>query len=203
MSFYELARLDVTTRPLSAPIPLGHRRSLFSASMASTVRLLATELRALDAKRVVLELDVPDRMLRLDGLPRADARPNSPAVALAFESRFGPLRYETGEFTTWQDNLRAIALSVQALRAVDRYGVSRRGEQYRGRRALPTSTDPADAIQTREQAQAFLREWNPGGVDDWSVVVRRAIGSTHPDHGGDPSEFRKVMRAKELLGSAS
>ena len=36
-------------------------------------------------------------------------------------------------------NLRSIALGLKALRAVDRYGVSRRGEQYAGFRAALTA----------------------------------------------------------------
>jgi hypothetical protein len=39
---------------------------------------------------------------------------------------------------TWQDNLRAVALGLEALRRVERYGIAQRGEQYAGwRRADP------------------------------------------------------------------
>lgn len=198
----ELASLGVTVRPLTDPKPpAGGRPPQFSASLASTVELLADELRHLGAQNIVLELDLRERDIRLDGLPRADADPSHPGVALAFESKHGPLRYATAEFDgawykrlpAWQANLRAIALSMQALRAVDRYGVSKRGEQYTGWRQLPTSTDPAAAIQTREQADRFLAQW--GG--DW----KRAVRETHPDTGGDPDEFRKVVRAKGLIGA--
>ncbi len=194
MSWYEISQLGAQIRPLTDPRPpVAWNRSKFAAPFTATVRLLARELRHLDAKRIVLELDYRDADLRLDGYPRANARLGSPAVTLSFESKHGPLRYSTGEYDDWQDNLRAIALSMESLRAVDRYGVSKRGEQYRGWRALPTSTDPADAIQTVDQARAVLAEY--GG--DW----RRAAAATHPDKGGDPDEFRKVMRAKELIGS--
>jgi hypothetical protein len=35
-------------------------------------------------------------------------------------------------FPSWQDNLRAIALGLEALRKVERYGIANRGEQYAG-----------------------------------------------------------------------
>lgn len=199
MSYEELRSLGVTVRPWSKVRPTaGNRSSPFSASFTSTIELLATELRALGATNVVLELDIQERELRNDGLPRANARPSHPAVAISFESRFGPLRYETCEYAgsywrggeAWHANLRAIALSMQALRAVDRHGVSKRGEQYQGWRALPQSTDPTETM-TAEQAETFLAQWD----GDW----KRAAHDVHPDHGGDASEFRKVMRAKELL----
>ncbi len=196
MSYSDLQRLGVTFRPIDAwPGPLNpdRRWAPFKATLGSTVGLLERELRMLDAKLIVLQVAMTDRDIRLDGFPRANARASHPGVVLAFESKWGPLKYATDEFTEWQDNLRAIALSMEALRKVDRYGVSKRGEQYQGWKAIPASTDPADAIQTREQAAEYLSQW--------AGDVRRAVRETHPDTNPDvdPAEFRKVMRAKELL----
>lgn len=48
------------------------------------------------------------------------------------------LVYATDACQFWQHNVRSIALGLEALRAVDRFGISRRGEQYAGfRAALP------------------------------------------------------------------
>jgi hypothetical protein len=168
--------------------------SQFSASLGSTLATLAKELRALDARNVALCIDLRERDIRLDGLPRADARPLTPRVLLAFDSKWGPLQYATDVYRSWEENLRAIALSMEALRAVDRYGVSKRGEQYRGWKALPASTDPAAALTTPEQATEFMRRW---GGD-----FKRALRETHPDAGGDEGEFRTVVRARELIGAA-
>jgi hypothetical protein len=194
----ELASLGVTIRPLSDPRPPeGGRWSPFTAGLTSTVEMLATELRALEATRVVLELDLRERDIRVDGLPRADARPSHDGVALSFESKFGPLRYATAEYSSswtqpgWQANLRAIALSMQALRAVDRYGVSKRGEQYTGWRQIGTGSDDT-GIHTREQADRLIESYG-GRV--------AAIKATHPDQNPDvdPVEFRRVTKALELV----
>lgn len=204
--FEELRALGVTFGPFDGPVPpASHESSRFASRWGDTVALLARELRMLDAEGIVVELNFRPEYFRLDGLPRANASADSPAVRVTFRSRWGPLRYETAEYRSWQDNVRAIALSMEALRKVDRYGVSKRGEQYRGWRQLTTgSPGPEDSIVTREQALAVLyaaARVDPldGGVtpDD---LGRRAVRRAHPDVGGSEEDFRKVMRAREVLG---
>lgn len=186
---------DITFRPIDVwpgEMTRARRRSQFSAPWGKTIALLERELGYLRARNVVFQIAVVERDLRIDGKPRAQARVSHPGVILAFESRVGPLKYAVDTFDRWADNVRAIALAMEALRAVDRYGVTRRGEQYTGWKALPASTDPADAIATREQAERYMRE-------RWGGDLRRALQATHPDHGGSEDEFRRVVRAKELL----
>lgn len=186
---------EITFRPIDewpGELTRWRRRSQFSAPWGRTIALLERELEHLGARRVVLQIAIGEHELRLDGKPRATARAAHPGTILAFESKWGPLKYATDEFDRWQDNLRAIALAMEALRAVDRYGVSRRGEQYTGWRALPRSTDPADSITSREQAREFIDR-------EFEGDLRRALFETHPDHGGSSDDFRRVMRAKELL----
>lgn len=192
--FEPLRRLDLVIRPWATekPNPL-YRRSAFRASAYRTAALLARELRELGAKNIVLQLDLRDRDMRMDGFPRADARLGYPGVAFAFESKHGPLTYSTAVYSDVWDNIRAIALSLEALRAVDRFGVSKRGEQYAGWRQLTTGSDDT-GLFTREQARIYLAE-------RWGGDVRRALMETHPDRGGDPDEFRKVTRARELVGA--
>jgi hypothetical protein len=190
---------DLTVRPWDGPKPkCAYRRSQFSATLSKTLRLLSRELEMLAATKLVVLLDVSERDIRLDGAPRANARMGEPCVAVSFESKHGPVRMVTGEYSTWQDNLRAIALSLEALRSVDRYGVSKSGEQYRGWRAIPASTDAADLIADVDHAYEYLSRGDPGEDDVWAAL-RKALHETHPDHGGDVDEFRKVIRARDLL----
>jgi hypothetical protein len=199
--YTELRDLGVQFRPFDGPPPPAQRvYSPFDAAWVDTVDLLARELKHLGAKRIVCEIaDMTESDLRNDGLPRAQARLGD-QVRLSFDSTYGPLRYETGRFTQrgwnggpgWQANVRAIALGLESLRKVDRYGITKRGEQYTGWKQLTVSTDPADAIQTLEQANAVIAQW--GGLT-------AALKATHPDRGGDVTEFRKVQRAREILNA--
>ena len=61
---------------------------------------------------------------------------------VAIQAAIDPSRrlvYATDCCVFWQHNLRSIALGLEALRAVDRYGISRRGQQYAGFRAALTT----------------------------------------------------------------
>lgn len=156
--------------------------SPFKAPYQATINLLERETRELGARRVIVELAIRESDLRLDGQPYADTRPEHPGVTVAFDSRHGPLKYTADKFATWQENLRAIALGLEALRKVDRYGMTSRGEQYAGWKALP-SGEP----QLRERGAELIREHGS---------VKAALMATHPDHGGDPSDFDAVQAAR-------
>lgn len=208
----------LTCRPLStypdtrtpAPSP-----SPFSASWSVTTDLLARELEAIGARDAVLELEgVTDQQIRRDGLPYADAKIGR-AVVLSFGSRHGPLRYACDRFApagrgdhprAWQHNVRAVALALEALRKVDRYGVTSRGEQYQGWRALPPG-DRGPSRGTLEDLWVIARAVG-SPVDSamrterpvQAAMYRDAMKRTHPDRGGDPDVFRQVREAGERLG---
>lgn len=184
------------------------RASSFSAPWQKTLDLLDRELTLLGAKRVILQLDLTEGDIRLDGVPRANARTSSPAVVIAFESKHGPLKFATDMFNSWQDNVRAIALGLESLRRVDRYGITRNAEQYTGWRQLPSS-DKRESPMTYDSAAEFLA-WCVGGdvsidaiKEDFAYakgVYRNAVKNVHPDVGGDTAEFQRLQEAMRVLG---
>lgn len=118
-------------RPLKSP----RKRARFDSSIDMTFSLLASELKAVKAKNAVLQLHIENGGLRADGLPKI-ALP-SPEVVLSFETDDRAVSMPCDTYTDWRDNVRAIALPLDSLRAVDRYGVTQNGEQYVGWAALP------------------------------------------------------------------
>lgn len=219
MSYADLAKL-VTIRPLTTwPGERTRDRvdSPFRAGWTDTVEILAHELDAIGARRTVLELpDLTDRDLRLDGLPYARWSTDDPGVVLSFETDYGPLRYAVDTYRrpsyrrgmeSWQHNVRAIALALRALRAVDRYGVTKRGEQYVGWRALGAGDATPASGMTYETAVEIIEE--AAGVDladlnpaapYWSKIVKAARFETHPDrNGGDQTRYDRVEQAAALI----
>lgn len=178
----------------------------------STLVSLDRELRMIRARDVELLVAIPPEQFKLDGRPRAQARVEHPGVILSFDTDLGHLSYPCDTFTTWQDNLRAITLALEALRRVDRYGVTKRGEQYRGFLAIEATAMPSTPFS---HEPASIVAWLVGVVNRATVgigraevsdhpanVLRKAQRVTHPDHGGDPEQFHLVTLAEQYLREA-
>jgi hypothetical protein len=195
------------------PTPAHERRgSPFRASHSHTLKLLDYELAALGAGSVVLQVDIPANKIRLDGLPHSNAPigAGNPGVVLSFETADGKFMYPCDRFATWKQNLRALALTLEKLRAVDRYGVSTHGEQYVGWKALSENVD-AD-LSPEAAATIIARTAGVSDDDDLVVVVnnilhagelmthyRRALRYSHPDHGGSRAAFDRLQAARRIL----
>ena len=197
------------TRPLPPVWPTGQRTppddrqySRFKATWNATMNLLQHELRWLEAvEPVIIEAGYRSHEIRLDGQPRAGARPEDPGVVVSFDSRLGPLRYVCDAYREHAANLRAIALTLEHLRAVDRYGVTKRGEQYQGWAALPPSDE---GEMNREEAEAFIRRQGAPNARTDGIPLERlyrlAARRLHPDAGGNPVEWAKLDRARRVVG---
>ena len=134
------------------------QRSKFKTIWTRVISHLGAEIRQLGGRNVVLRLEVSDKDIRQDGLLRADARPREPGVVVQFVAgrlKGAPtLFYRCDRFPFWQDNVSAIARGLEALRLVDRYGVTPTGEQYAGFKALPSTTSPT--LSTTDAANPWM-----------------------------------------------
>jgi len=203
--------LEARFRPIDrwpgTPTPSNNRkRSTFRASYATTLDELEKELNKLRAKDIVIQIALGFNDIRNDGWPRSSARPTSPGVIVSCETSKGPLSFPCDRFTDWEDNLRAIAKSLEALRTVDRYGVTRNNEQYKGWAQIPQS---ANATMSREDAARFIGITI--GMPDGHILRDRQIFSDcyksaarrlHPDTGGNHEAFVKLQAAKTVLEQA-
>jgi len=199
--------MDWRVRPIDhwPGVPSRAIRSPFSGTWYTTTAILTREFVFLRAKNIVLQLAVHEDDLRLDGWIRSAARIDKPGVILSFDSAHGPLRYACDRFLDWRDNVRAIALGLEALRKIERYGISWRGEQYTGWKALPRS--PGEPITDRHEAAEILARHSSVAVVEIlsgaPLVVesafRAAARKTHPDAGGDAVEFLRVTAARACL----
>lgn len=187
----------------------GYRRErgYFSASWRSTLDLLGRELREMHATAKVLQVAIPEDQFRLDGYPRATARQVHPGVIVSFTSRdAGHLSFPCDRFEHWQTNVRAIALAMEALRKVDRYGITRNAEQYQGWKAIGSGTalgggmTEADALAVITAA-ADLRADQRATLPE---LIRAAKGRAHPDRNdGSRDAWDRVEQAALVLGVTS
>jgi hypothetical protein len=181
-----------TFRPMAAwpHAETRNRRSrwTFKAPWSDTLRLLEYEIDRLDGREVIIGGGWREQDIRLDGLPRSDARePAFPGVEISFELPDGRrLVYATDVCELWQHNVRSIALGLEALRAVDRFGITRHGEQYAGFAMLPPGgPDPVRGAALVKAAGGLIN----------------ALKKHHPDHGGDERDFVDVQAYRQQAGA--
>lgn len=214
--------MKATYRPLIRetwlnPTPRARRRgrATFKAPWESTLQLLDHELRTLKASDCVIEADFAEKHIRLDGLPRTNApQPDFPGVRIAFTSpKVGDMIYQTDVCQFWQHNVRSIALGLEALRAVDRYGITAHAEQYLGFKALPPGSPGAKQAgepMTEQQAHDLIMSeaalaspgTSPSSLEQAWKAARRNL---HPDQFAKPSDWTRarwdrLMQAGEVLG---
>lgn len=179
--------------------------SLFSAKYSDTLDLLEKELRHINAREILIQTYLERGQIRNDGWPKSNAtRPINPGVILTFVRNGKTISMPCDRYRDWECNLRAIALSLKALRDVDRYGVTTGGEQYRGWEALPPP-QPKVVDELHEAAKVISR------YSDISVeqiinrqrtqeAIRAAIIRAHPDkEGGSTEAFQAVNEARKRL----
>lgn len=182
---------------------------------------LLSECEALGAKLVVVQLVIDPADIRLDGHLRANAKTRHPGAKISFESDHGPLSFATdayermwsGDLPGWQANLRAIGLGLAALRAVDRYGITKSGEQFRGFAALPakpfghgelTVDQAVDMLLQTTEVDATREELLTGNPALIGAVYRSAAKRHHPDTAqGNGDLFQAITKARDVLLAAA
>lgn len=178
--------------PASWPRTEQREPALFRVTAAQARSKLAQELRMLGATDIVISSNLE---LRRDGLPKAKSlqrSPDDPGVAVYFELDGKPRCIPCDRWTTVYDNMRAIGLTVAALRGLDRWGARHMVDAaFSGFDALPAGDTSGEAW------------WDVLGVTKdapWADVRSAYLAAakrTHPDVGGDPANFARISAAYE------
>src|SRR5262245_7093403 len=118
----------------SKPAPsYSHQYSRFKAGWQVTLDLLERELNHLGAKDISIEGFFAPSEICNDGWQKSSARPSQSDIVLSFSTKQGRMVMPCDKYTDWEANLRAIALTLEHLRTVERYGAtSEKQEQYTG-----------------------------------------------------------------------
>jgi hypothetical protein len=198
----------------------GNRNAPFRAKYAATLDLLESELNELHAKDITIQAFFARQEIRNDGWPYSSAKPRYPGVIVGFRRHFRQWNSKTSSyrewkeemsfpcdtFCSWEDNIRAIALALEALRKIDRYGVTQAGEQYKGWARLPEAA-PAEEM-TREMAAIYIagysavpKDYILAGTTQLNDAYRKAAGILHPDNQqtGNHEAFVRLQKAKQIL----
>jgi len=151
---------------------------------------LLAELARLGATDVVLSSNIP---LRRDGLPYANQRrPDDPGIAVYFKYHGKPMCFACDQYATVAQNTRAIALTIAALRGIERWGASDMMERaFRGFTAIPER-----ASQPWREVFGFKAD-EVMTLDLIEQRFRALAHQHHPDKGGDAVLFNQLVFARE------
>jgi hypothetical protein len=149
---------------------------------------LLAEIKRLGGRHPVISSNLK---LRQDGLPYAtQPKLDDPGIAVYFDYKTKPMCFACDRYSKQEANLRAIELTIAALRGIERWGAS-------------------DMIERAFTGFAAIGHQQP---DHWSDVLGVSRNATpeeirsawlrlrsvnHPDKGGSSSEFQRINDAYE------
>lgn len=201
--------LEFRTLPAWPRTPTKNRReSPFRAHYQDTLDLLMKELHARRARTVAILAAFEAQDIRRDGFPRTSATPKHPGIIVFLTTEKGEhLSFPCDTFLDWKDNLRAIALTLESLRKIDRYGVTRNDEQYKGFSALPPQSPAFESaleatrfILTLAVGQPSFADLHKAWQDPANLLIyyKKAAAKAHPDGGGSHELFLRLQEAKRV-----
>lgn len=148
--------------------------------------------------QVVISTNV---QLRLDGLPYSNQKePTDTGAAVYFTLDGEKKVIACDKYNTVGDNLYAIGKTIEATRAIERWGSVTTKQAFAGYAALAEKTGPSCWEVLGLSNTAFAdsdnaRKFGPTMIMD---AYRRRARETHPDNGGSAEAFSEVCRAKDI-----
>lgn len=176
--------------------PIGRKRASwrekarFAISLGKARDAVIHEVKLLGGGSLVISSNL---MLRQDGLPYANQRqPDDAGVAVYFTYKKRQMCFACDRWQKVEDNMQAIAKTIDALRGVARWGTGDMMEAaFTGFTALPAPGQTA----TRGWREVFGFGTLPANMADVEAVYRALRSKHHPDKGGNAEQFNAVQVA--------
>lgn len=182
--------------PESWPRTEPHRREFtgrYKVALTQARDDLVSSLKLIGATDVVLSTNIP---IRRDGLPRMDMpEPTDPGVAAYWVEGHGDkAKNRVIACDHWRkvrDNMRAVGLAVEALRALKRSGATQVAE-----RAFTGLTALAAANPGRDWRAVLGFNGGKPTTEAINAAYRALALKRHPDHGGTAAELAELIEAR-------
>lgn len=159
-----------------------------SLTVPDGVQRVLGELGRMGIRRddIVVSTNVPTR---LDGLPRGDARvPDDPGAAVYWRKGKQTRCMAIDRYDRVQDNLAAIAATLEAMRAIERHG---------GAEILDRAFTGFVALPAPEQWFTILGVGARASRTEIDAAYRRLAQEHHPDKGGTDAAMARINAARD------
>ena len=177
--------------------PAGYKRnqyrvnSRFKSNMENAQRFLRLEIMRLNGSDLIVSTNLP---VRQDGGLYADymkRRIDDPGVAIYFRYKKKDISMCADQYLTVWENIYALAKGVEALRGMERWGVSDFLDRvFTGFAALP-------AAHTYQPWFSVLGVNKDADEESIKETYRQLAKLHHPDKGGDAGKFNQIQTAYE------
>lgn len=185
------------TFPLSWPVGWSRSRTTQGArfgangrgeSFEAAVYRLRDELRRLSATEIVLSTNVP---LKINGQPVKDWRtPGDAGVAVYFRLKGEARTLACDKWNRVADNIKALALHIEAVRGQVRWGVGSLEQAFGGYKALP-------AMGASKPWWEVLGVDSRASIDEVMTARDKLLRKHHPDVGGSHAVAAEVNAAAQ------
>lgn len=149
---------------------------------------LTDALRRLSGTDVIVSTNLK---LNRDGTPnRSQGMPSDPGVAVYWKNGKQSRCMAIDTYDRLPDNLAAIAATLDAMRAIERYGGALILDRaFQGFAALPAPVQPFQVLGIKHDA-------GPREVDE---AYKRLASENHPDKGGDSDKMAQINWARDAM----
>lgn len=166
-------------------------RAVFKVSMGRSIRDIQDEVRMLGGSNLVISTNMP---LRMDGMPTTARRLIAdPGAAAYFVYKGRAVCFACDRWDSLEGNLRAISLTINALRGIARWGTGDMvAAAFTGFVALPApkvEDEPHEVLGVSENATRAEIEY----------AYRRLAQQCHPDVGGSNEAMSRINTARDAM----
>lgn len=176
------------TWPPGKPRQRGRERARFKTNLGAAIKNVQREVQMLWGSDLVISSNLP---LRRDGIPMArSGYIGDVGVAVYFILKKKPMCFACDRWDNVEDNMQAIAKTIEALRGIERWGSGSMVEQaFTGFAALPSPEQPWQVLGVDSHA-------TPDEID---TAYRKLVSEHHPDKGGDEQTMMRINAARDAL----
>lgn len=175
------------TWPMGRPRSKHVESARFKTAMGTAITNIQYEVQLLGGTGLVISSNLP---LRRDGFPSARAGYiGDLGVAVYFNLKKKPMCFACDRWDKVEDNMQAIAKTIEALRGIERWGSGQMVEQaFTGFTALPAPEQWWQVLSVSSHANAHQIQ------EAW----RRLASEHHPDRdGGNTQQMARINAARD------
>jgi hypothetical protein len=171
-------------------LPNRRRSSQFKQSMEAAQRFLRIEVSRLGGRELIVSTNIP---VRQDGGLYSDwmkRKIDDPGVAIYFKYKGKDVSMCGDQYERIWENLYALGKGIEALRGMERWGISEFLDRaFTGFAALPSAT----IVPYRDIWKILGLEEKPSNIDDVHLAYKAKAKQCHPDTGGSVEAFQELQ----------